>query len=56
MLLSTEAVVADVSATAKGTGNPDSHRGSRSLGVSVSAEGEALENVPVTVVDKNTNR
>ncbi|WP_152416165.1 hypothetical protein [Halococcus hamelinensis] len=34
--------------------NPGGHSGERSLGVDVSSEGDALDNVPVTVVNKKT--
>lgn len=34
--------------------NPGGHLGEHSLGVDVSSEGDALDNVPVTVVNKKT--
>ena len=57
LVLSTGVVVAvDAATSAKENEQPDGYPGSRSVGVSVSADGDALENVPVTVVDKNTNK
>lgn len=48
-------VVADVAASAQVEKRPDGgHPGSRSFGISVTSDGEALDNIPVTIVNENT--
>lgn len=48
-------VAADIAASTVATEKPDSgHPGSRSLGISVSSDGDALDNVPVTIINEKT--
>ncbi|WP_049900454.1 hypothetical protein [Halococcus agarilyticus] len=56
VLTAGSAVVTDVAASRDPQAeHAGGHPGPRSLGVTVSADGEALDNVPITVVNDKTN-